>query len=84
MLIDSDKLREECGVMAIYGHPEASKLAYLGLYALQHRGQESAGIAASDGEQLKLHKSMGLVADIFNADVLARIAGTGLEPPRDA
>ena len=47
MLIESDKLREECGVAAIYGHPEASKLAYLSLYALQHRGQESAGIAAS-------------------------------------
>ena len=76
MLIDSDKLREECGVMAVYGHPEASKLTYLGLYALQHRGQESAGIAASDGEQLKLHKSMGLVADIFSAKVLEQIAGT--------
>jgi len=73
---DSDKLREECGVIAIYGHPEASKLAYLGLYALQHRGQESAGIAASDGEQLRLHKAMGLVADIFSAEVLARIQGT--------
>ena len=48
MLILSDKLREECGVVAIYGHPEASKLAYLSLYALQHRGQESAGIAASN------------------------------------
>ena len=44
-----DKFHEECGVVAIYGHPEAAKLAYLGLYALQHRGQESAGIAASDG-----------------------------------
>ncbi|HZP23099.1 MAG TPA: amidophosphoribosyltransferase [Terriglobales bacterium] len=73
---DSDKLREECGVMAIYGHPESSKLAYLGLYALQHRGQESAGIAASDGEQLRLHKAMGLVADIFNADALSRVPGS--------
>src|SRR5664279_5371636 len=62
MLIPSDKLREECGVVAIYGHPEASKLAYLSLYALQHRGQESAGIAASNGEQLQLHKAMGLVS----------------------
>src|ERR1019366_8652827 len=59
MLIPSDKLREECGVVAIYGHPEASKLAYLSLYALQHRGQESAGIAASNGEQLQLHKAIG-------------------------
>ena len=73
---DSDKLREECGVVAIYGHPEASKLAYLSLYALQHRGQESAGIAASNGEKVSLHKAMGLVSDIFNADVLARIPGS--------
>ncbi|MGA2373064.1 MAG: amidophosphoribosyltransferase [Candidatus Korobacteraceae bacterium] len=76
MEIFSDKLREECGVVAIYGHPEASKLAYLSLYALQHRGQESAGIAASDGEQLRLHKSMGLVSDIFTADALARVPGS--------
>ena len=76
MLIPSDKLREECGVVAIYGHPEASKLAYLSLYALQHRGQESAGIAASNGEKLQLHKAMGLVSDIFTADVLAGIPGS--------
>ena len=71
----ADKLREECGVVAIYGHPEASKLAYLSLYALQHRGQESAGIAASNGEQLQLRKSMGLVSDIFTAEVLAELPG---------
>jgi amidophosphoribosyltransferase len=76
MLILSDKLREECGVVAIYGHPEASKLAYLSLYALQHRGQESAGIAASNGEQIQLHKSMGLVSDIFTADALAGLPGS--------
>ncbi|MGD0932116.1 MAG: amidophosphoribosyltransferase [Candidatus Korobacteraceae bacterium] len=75
-LATDDKLHEECGVVAIYGHPEASKLAYLSLYALQHRGQESAGIAASDGELLRLHKSMGLVSDIFTADVLARVPGS--------
>jgi amidophosphoribosyltransferase len=75
MLIRSDKLREECGVAAIYGHPEASKLAYLSLYALQHRGQESAGIASSNGERLELHKAMGLVSDIFTADALARVPG---------
>jgi len=75
MLIESDKLREECGVVAIYGHPEASKLAYLSLYALQHRGQESAGIAASNGERLQLHKAMGLVSDIFTADVLSSLPG---------
>jgi len=76
MLIRSDKLREECGVVAIYGHPEASKLAYLSLYALQHRGQESAGIAASNGEQIQLRKSMGLVSDIFTGDVLAQLPGS--------
>jgi len=73
---DADKLREECGVVAIYGHPEASKLAYLSLYALQHRGQESAGIAASNGEQMQLRKSMGLVSDIFTAEVLAELPGS--------
>ena len=75
MLI-SDKFREECGVVAIYAHPEAEKLAYLGLHALQHRGQESAGIASSDGMTLHVHKDMGLVADIFVEDVLARLRGT--------
>ncbi len=75
MLIPSDKLREECGVVAVYGHPEASKLAYLSLYALQHRGQESAGIAASSGERIELHKGMGLVADLFTGDVLGRLSG---------
>ena len=73
---DSDKLHEECGVVAIYGHPEASKLAYLSLYALQHRGQESAGIASSDGEKRQLHKAMGLVSDIFTDDALARVPGS--------
>ena len=76
MLIPSDKLREECGVVAIYGNPEASKLAYLSLYALQHRGQESAGIAASNGERVELHKGMGLVSDRFTAEVLAQLSGS--------
>src|SRR5271167_3493540 len=76
MLIPSDKLREECGVVAISGHSEASKLAYLSLYALQHRGQESAGIAASNGERIELHKGMGLVSDLFTGDVLARLSGS--------
>ena len=76
MLIPSDKLHEECGVVAIYGNPEASKLAYLSLYALQHRGQESAGIAASNGERVELHKGMGLVSDRFTAEVLAQLSGS--------
>ena len=75
MLI-SDKFRDECGVVAIYGNPEAEKLAYLGLHALQHRGQESAGIVTSDGMALHMHKAMGLVADIFQEHVLAKLPGT--------
>src|SRR3954463_9968389 len=75
-MLKPDKFREECGVVAIYSHPEAEKLAYLGLHALQHRGQESAGIVTSDGMALHLHKDMGLVADIFVEDVLAKLRGT--------
>src|SRR6267143_1360581 len=72
----SDKFREECGVVAIYAHPEAETLAYLGLHALQHRGQESAGIVTSTGLTLNMHKAMGLVADIFTEETLARLRGT--------
>src|SRR6516225_12220761 len=72
----SDKFREECGVVAIYAHPEAEKLTYLGLHALQHRGQESAGIVTSDGLSARSHKAMGTVADIFTEDVLAKLRGT--------
>ena len=71
-----DKFHDECGVVAIYSHPEAETLAYLGLHALQHRGQESAGIVTSNGLQLRAHKAMGLVADIFTPDVLAPMRGT--------
>ena len=71
-----DKFREECGVVAIYGNPEAAKLAYLGLHALQHRGQELAGIVSSNGVSLFAHKAMGLVVDIFTEDVLARLPGS--------
>jgi amidophosphoribosyltransferase len=71
-----DKLHEECGVFAIYGHPEASNLVYLGLYALQHRGQESAGIAAaSEGRRIHCTSRMGHVADIFTPDVLNQLPG---------
>ncbi len=70
-----DKFHEECGVVAIHGHPEAANLAYLSLHALQHRGQESAGIATADGRQIKCHKSMGLVADIFSPEVVGRLGG---------
>src|SRR5437588_1590171 len=75
-MIPFDKFREECGVVAIYAHPEAETLAYLGLHALQHRGQESAGIVTSNGMALHIHKAMGLVADIFTEKKLSRIRGT--------
>jgi len=73
---EDPKLREECGVIAIYGHPEAARQAYLGLYALQHRGQESAGIATADGQQLANIKGMGLVSEIFTEDVLQKLPGS--------
>jgi amidophosphoribosyltransferase len=76
VIIASDKFREECGVVAVYANPEASKLAYLGLHALQHRGQESAGIASSDGNTVYVHKAMGLVMDIFNEEALLRLPGS--------
>jgi amidophosphoribosyltransferase len=72
----SDKLHEECGVFAIYGHPEAANLVYLGLHALQHRGQESAGIATSDGRKIFNFRKMGHVVDIFTPDVLNQLPGT--------
>jgi amidophosphoribosyltransferase len=68
-------IHEECGVFGVYGHPEAANLAYLGLYALQHRGQEGGGICSSDGRQLFLEKSMGLIADIFSEKRLRRLPG---------
>jgi amidophosphoribosyltransferase len=71
-----DKFKDECGVFGIFGHPEAANMTYLGLYALQHRGQESAGIAASDGEQVRISREMGYVADIFDGEVLSHLKGS--------
>jgi amidophosphoribosyltransferase len=73
---DGDTLHEECGVVAIYNHPDAARQTYLALYALQHRGQESAGIATADGQNLANIKGMGLVSEIFTDDVLAKLPGT--------
>src|SRR6266700_1058949 len=73
--IDNDRFHDHCGVLGVFGHPEAAKMAYLGLYALHHRGQESAGIVSSDGRELHLEKGMGLVADIFQPEVLERLPG---------
>lgn len=69
------EIHEECGVFGVFGHPEASNLTYLGLYALQHRGQEGAGICSFDGTQINIEKSMGLVADIFSEKRLRRLPG---------
>jgi len=68
-------LKEECGVFGIYDHPEASNLTYLGLYSLQHRGQESAGIVTADGYLLHAHRQMGLVTDIFNEEIINKLKG---------
>jgi amidophosphoribosyltransferase len=70
-----DHFHDECGVFGVFGHEEAAKLAYLGLYALQHRGQESAGISSSDGADLHVHRAMGEVEEIFQPSVLAKLPG---------
>ena len=59
-----------CGIVGIFGHPEAATLSYLGLYALQHRGQESAGIVTADGNELTRRARMGLVADVISRKLL--------------
>lgn len=71
-----DRFHEECGVVGIYGHPDAANLAYLSLYALQHRGQEAAGIVSSNGQTLLAHRGLGLVADIFDERQIRRLEGT--------
>src|SRR4051812_927064 len=72
--------KDECGVFGIWNHPEAAKLTYLGLYAMQHRGQESAGIVSLDTQSgnpvHRIHKSLGLVADAFSEPVLAKLTGS--------
>ena len=70
-----DKFKDECGIFGIFGHPEAASLTSLGLYALQHRGQESAGIAAGDGERMRVARGMGQVADAFKEDTIEKLPG---------
>src|SRR5262252_1687230 len=70
-----DKFKDECGVFGIFGHTEAANMTYLGLYALQHRGQESAGIAASDGGRVRLSREMGYVAEVFDEEALSSLPG---------
>lgn len=74
-LEESGRPREECGIFGIYGHEEASRLTYFGLFALQHRGQESAGIVSSDGCQVWDHKGMGLVSEVFKESNLKKLPG---------
>ena len=73
--LGDDHFHDQCGLFGVFGHPEAAHLAYMGLYALQHRGQESAGIAAGDGENLRLEKGMGLVNDVFTERRLESLPG---------
>jgi len=70
-----DKFKEECGVFGIYNHPESSYLTYLGIHALQHRGQESAGIVSSDGKNFFQEKGMGLVSEVFSESRLSKLKG---------
>ncbi|MFQ5353077.1 MAG: amidophosphoribosyltransferase [Candidatus Binatia bacterium] len=74
-ILATDKFNEECGVVGVFDRPEAANLVYLGLYALQHRGQEGAGIASADGEGLISHRDLGLVADVFDEDIIRRLGG---------
>lgn len=74
-IISPDKFHDECAVFGIFGHEEAANLTYLGLYALQHRGQEASGIVSGDGDQFFVQKGMGLVADIYNKSVLEKLPG---------
>ena len=75
LIFTEDRPREECGIFAVYDHEDAAKLTYFGLYALQHRGQESAGIVVTDGQHVVEHKAMGLVPDIFREDILQGLKG---------
>ena len=70
-----DKLHEECGIFGIFGHAEASTLTQLGLFALQHRGQEACGIVSAEGEDLHQHRAIGLVADVLNEEVIKKLTG---------
>src|SRR5438105_4759716 len=72
----ADGFHDECGVVGIFGHPEAANLAYLSLFALQHRGQESAGIVSAKADFLISHRGLGLVADVFNEDIIRKLEGT--------
>jgi len=75
IILDNQRPKESCGVFGVYGHSEAAKLTYFGLYALQHRGQESAGIVSSNGKCVYEHKAMGLVSEVFDENILTKLKG---------
>lgn len=74
-MYSDDTAKDECGVFGVFGHPRAAELTYLGLRALQHRGQESSGIITSDSERFSYHHGMGLVDTVFNTDILSKLSG---------
>src|ERR1700737_4625907 len=75
--LDGDRLREECGVFGIFGHPDAAAITALGLHALQPRGQEAAGIVSCDGSRFHSERRLGLVGDTFaRGDVIDRLPGS--------
>src|SRR4030095_13036498 len=73
--LDDDRFHDRCGLFGIFGHPEAARLTYLGLYALQPRGEEAPGIVASDGDKMRLSKGLGLVNDVFTDEGLELLPG---------
>lgn len=73
--VDRPEIAEECGVFGIYGNPDAARVVFFGIFSLQHRGQESAGIAASDGHKIRMHRDMGLVTQVFQEERLAELRG---------
>jgi amidophosphoribosyltransferase len=75
VVLDDDHFHDECGVFGIFGHPEAANITYIGLHALQHRGQESAGIVTTDDKSLYAHRGMGLVQDVFTQEQLSELPG---------
>ena len=75
LALEPNRPREACGVFGIYGNPEAVRMTYFGLYALQHRGQESAGIAVVSEEGIRVHKGMGLVSEVFDKNSLQKLKG---------
>ncbi len=75
-MFDAPSKKEACGLFGIYGTEDAARLAFLGLYSLQHRGQESAGIVVSDGTRLAAYKEMGLVSDVFDDDAISKLTGS--------